>query len=114
MMDKSITSATGSLGAPTDIQSNSEIVTYNTDLGSKQLPLIDIVSAMASKLNAYHFRQERKDYEDIWFLIRMYSEQVFAIRARLDATHCRYFVASLAERESEEAIRSIKSILNVA
>lgn len=69
---------------------------------------------MASKLNAYQFRQERKDYEDIWFLIRMYSEQVFAIRARLDATHCQYFVASLAGRESEEAIRSITSILDVA
>ncbi|KAF1961116.1 hypothetical protein CC80DRAFT_543485 [Byssothecium circinans] len=104
----------GSLGAPDQPQNSSEVVTFNTDAGQKQLPVIDILNAMASKLNAYYSRQEPNDYSDISFLIAKYPEQVFAIRTQLNATHRQYFVTSFAQSNPQNAIRRVKYVLGVA
>lgn len=88
-------------------------MTINTGAGPKQLPVIDILNAMSSKLNAYYARQDPKDYRDIFFLIMTYHDPVLAIRSQLNATHCQYFVASFAEGNVEDAIKYVKGVLGV-
>jgi len=112
--NKLTSSPTGSLGAPDNVQTSSERVPYSTNAGPGQALVIDILSAMASKLNAFYTRQEAKDHDDIWFLIRKYPNQVHAIRTQLNATHCQYFVASIANTYSQETIKSVKTIFGVA
>ncbi|KAH7395256.1 hypothetical protein DE146DRAFT_659654 [Phaeosphaeria sp. MPI-PUGE-AT-0046c] len=103
----------GSLGAPEHPQDSSEVVTVSTEAGQKQFPVIDILHAMASKLNAYYSRQGPNDYTDITFLIRRFPEQVFAIRTQLNATHRQYFVTSFALENPQNAVRRAKYILGV-
>ncbi|KAF2691387.1 hypothetical protein K458DRAFT_353109 [Lentithecium fluviatile CBS 122367] len=104
----------GSLGAPDNPQNSSEVLTFSTAAGPKQLPVIDILSAMGSKLNAYYARQGQSDYQDISFLITKYPEQIFALRTQLNATHRQYFVASFAQGNPQNAVRRVKHVLGVA
>lgn len=89
-------------------------MTFNTDAGQKQLPVVDILNAMASKFNAYHSRQEDKDHRDILFLVTKYPEEVFAFRIQRNATHRQYFVASFTQRNPQNTVRRIKHVLGVA
>ncbi|KAF2828479.1 hypothetical protein CC86DRAFT_241231, partial [Ophiobolus disseminans] len=104
---------TCSLGAPDHLQNSSEVVAFNTNTGQKQLPVINILNAMASKLNAYYSRQAPNDYDDILFLIGTYPQQIFAIRTQLNATHRQYFVTSFSQHNAQNAIRRVKHVLGV-
>jgi hypothetical protein len=82
-------------------------------MGQKQFPVIDILHAMASKLNAYYSRQGPNDYADIRFLIQAFPEQVFAIRTQLNVTHRQYYVTYYAQNSPENAVRRVKHVLGV-
>lgn len=85
----------------------------NTGAGPKGVLVIDIVNAMASKLNAFISRQKATDYDDIFFLVMNYGNQVFAIRTQLNAAHCQYFFTAFEQRNTQEAITYVKGVLGI-
>jgi len=52
-----------------NIKNFMDLMTFNTAAGQRQLPVIDILSAISGKLGAFYARQQRNDYQDIVFLI---------------------------------------------
>ena len=115
MKCKLTASSTGSHGAPDHVQNSSEPMTFNTNAGQMQFPVIDLLNALASKLSAYYTRQSRNDFNDIGFLVTKYEGQVYAIRTQLKATHTQYFVESFAQLSgSQSQTEHLKRTLGVA
>ncbi|WEW60957.1 hypothetical protein PRK78_006445 [Emydomyces testavorans] len=65
----------GSLGAPVDVHTASELVTATTPLGPRQFPLLNIGSILNSKLGAFFGRREASDYLDIKFITQHFADK---------------------------------------
>jgi hypothetical protein len=61
----------GSLGAPDDLPSASEILNFDTSFGPRQYTVLNIEYMTRAKFGAFATRASTTDYADIVFLIKI-------------------------------------------
>ncbi|KAG4436258.1 hypothetical protein IFR05_008240, partial [Cadophora sp. M221] len=83
----SVLTSAGSLGAPLDLTTSSELITYPspTDQGTNQYRIINIPAITNAKLNAFFSRESQNDYQDIIFLLMKYPQEIYDCRGPTEA-----------------------------
>lgn len=79
--------------------------------------MINLLSLVNSKLNAYLKREEPKDYHDLLYLMSGYGEDIYGFRGGLDREGREGFVRGFVGRNvgvgKEGSVRRVKYILGV-
>ncbi|EGD94149.1 hypothetical protein TESG_01673 [Trichophyton tonsurans CBS 112818] len=101
----------GSLGAPDDPESASEIVLINTLTGEQKYPVYPL---LVSKLGAYFGRRKMSDFNDIMFIIHKYPLRVYDVREQLNREYRQAFVDALTKGTAPpQLLSSIKETLGI-
>ncbi|KAH6716629.1 hypothetical protein BKA61DRAFT_308518 [Leptodontidium sp. MPI-SDFR-AT-0119] len=107
----------GSLGAPLDPTSSSELITYPspTNQGTTQYRILNVSAIASAKLNAFFSRASQNDYEDIIFLLMKYPQEIYDCRAQLKQEHRQAFIEQYAARGAGQGkLKATKHILGAA
>ncbi|KAK2797857.1 hypothetical protein FQN50_009062 [Emmonsiellopsis sp. PD_5] len=107
----------GSLGAPDDPRTSSEVVNVQTHLGLKAFPVLDVATIMSSKLGAFFGRGATSDFQDISWLLDNFPEKIHNVRTQLNQTHRQAFVNTFAQRNpgssNENRVRRVRFSLGI-
>jgi hypothetical protein len=113
-----LTKYTASLGAPANTVEASEVITGNTESGSRTYRLLDIKHLLAAKLAAFATRASSNDLKDlIWLLNSRYGMQIRDVSGTMPLEQRRALVAA-AERERPKLpaarLRRFRHLLRLA
>ena len=106
----------GSLGAPLDPLTSSELISHASPITNTttKYRIINVPAITSAKLGAFLSRASQNDYQGIVYLLMRYPQEIYECRAGLNQKHRRSFVKQYAARGAGQGkLKAAKHIIGV-